>query len=317
MTKRFQHWNGWLSRRLFLLTIIGLTAGYLFPMSNSWSLRLTAVVLFSYMTLVTSMGTSFKHFIAVLKQPQIPLWILFLTHFITPFIAWAVGHMFYPNDPLIRLGYLIGAAVPIGVSSIIWTAIVKGNVAVSLVAVSLDTIIVPVMLPVFFKLIIGKTFPIDYWGMALQLMVMVTVPSIIGMIWHDHSSSRIIAFSEGFGGFTSKLAMLIVIYINSAVVISGVTWSLTILEISMITLLMVIMGFLVGYCGSLVLKDHGKPMVLTMMYNVGLRNISVGLVLALTYFPPQVAIPITLFILFQQPVSAAIPFIFKKHSFSQ
>lgn len=43
------------------------------------------------------------------------------------------------------------------------------------------------------------------------------------------------------------------------------------------------------------------------------RNVSVGLVLALTYFPPSVSIPITMFILFQQPVAAAIPFLFKNN----
>jgi predicted Na+-dependent transporter len=148
--------------------------------------------------------------------------------------------------------------------------------------------------------------------MALQLMFMVTLPSIIGMIWHDHASSKILSFSEGIGGITSKLVFLVVIYINSAVAVAGITWSLAILKTSMVTLFLVIMGYLVGYCGSFALKDHSRKMVLTMMYNVGLRNISVGLVLALTYFPPAVAIPITLYILFQQPVAAAIPMLFKK-----
>ena len=289
----------------------GLLAGYLFPISNSSSLRMTAVVLFAYITLVTSMGTSFRHFFAVLKQPWIPLWILILTHFITPLIAWVAGLLIYPDDPLIRIGYLIGASVPIGVSSIIWTSINRGYVAVSLVAVTLDTIIVPVIMPVFFKLVIGKTIHIDYWGMALQLMLMVTIPSIIGMIWHDRSGSRILTFSEGIGGVTSKLALLAVIYINSGVAASGIVWSMAVLKIAMVTFSLVIMGYLAGYFGSLVFKDHGKPMVLTMIYNVGLRNISVGLVLALSYFPPPVAIPITLYILFQQPLAAAIPLLFK------
>lgn len=289
----------------------GLTAGYLFPINNSALLRMTAVVLFAYITLVTSMGTSFRHFFAVLKQPRIPFWILILTHFITPLIAWVVGLIVYPDDPLIRIGYLIGASVPIGVSSIIWTSINRGYVAVSLVAVTLDTTIVPVIMPAFFKLVIGKTIEIDYWGMAIQLMLMVTLPSIIGMIWHDRSGGKIQPFADGIGGLTSKLALLFVIYINSGVAASGIVWSMSVLKIAVVTLSLVIMGYIVGYLGSLVFKDHSKPMKLTMMYNVGLRNISVGLVLALSYFPPPVAIPITLYILFQQPLAAAIPLLFK------
>lgn len=190
---------------MFLLTLVGLLAGCLFPVSNSSSLRLTVIVLFAYATLVTSMSASFKHFVIVLKQPLVPLWILFLTHLFTPLIAWIVGVTLYPDDPHVRLGFLIAASVPIGVSSLLWTALTKGYVALSLVAVTLDTTIVPVILPAFFKLIVGKSIHIDYWGMALQLMLMVTLPGIIGMIWHDHSSGKVMAFYEGFGGLTSKL----------------------------------------------------------------------------------------------------------------
>lgn len=63
-----------------------------------------------------------------------------LVHFITPLTAWAVGMVFYPNDSDIRIGYLIGASIPIGVTSIIWTSIlIKGNLGIAFVAVTLDT----------------------------------------------------------------------------------------------------------------------------------------------------------------------------------
>lgn len=313
MTDKFKQWNSWVAKRLFLFTMTGLTAGYLFPINNSPALRMTAVGLFAYITLVTSMGTSFRQFLAVLTRPGIPLWALTLTHFVTPLVAWLVGWLVYPDDPLIRIGYLIGASVPIGVSSIIWTSINKGYVAIALVAVTLDTTIVPAVMPLFFKLTIGKTIQIDYLGMALQLMLMVTLPSIIGMLWHDRTAGKISEFSNGFGGLSSKLGLLFVIYINSAVAASGIVWSFAILKVAIVTLSLVLGGYLVGYFGSLVLKDRSKPMQLTMMYNVGLRNISVGLVLALSYFPPPVAIPITLYILFQQPLAAAIPLLFKSN----
>jgi predicted Na+-dependent transporter len=311
MKSLFLTLNSWVSKKLFLFTMAGLVGGYLVPITNSPQLRMTAVVLFAYITLVTSMGTSFRHFLGVIKQPRIPIWILVLTHFVTPLIAWIVGIVMYPDDPVVRIGYLIGASVPIGVSSIIWTSISRGYVAVSLVAVTLDTVIVPFFMPAFFNLVIGNVAQIDYWGMALQLMLMVTIPSIVGMIWHDRSGGSIRSFSEGIGGFTSKLALLAVIFINSGVAFSGVLWTMDVLRIGLVTLFLVIMGYLVGYLGSLVFKDNSRPMQLTMMYNVGLRNISVGLVLALSYFPPAVSVPVSLYILFQQPLAAAMPLLFR------
>jgi predicted Na+-dependent transporter len=312
MNNSFQRWNMWIGRRMFMLTIGGVVAGYLFPISSTWTLRMITVVLFAYATLVTSMGTSFRHFVSVLKKPRIPLWILLLTHLVTPLIAWGAGYLFYPDDTHARLGFLIATSVPIGVSSIVWTALAKGNVAISLVAVSIDTAIVPVMLPVIFMLLVGASVKIDYWGMALQLLGMVTIPSLVGMVWNDRASSKVMSFYSGLGGVTSRLIILAVIYINSALALSGVVWSLTVLKTALVTLFMVVIGYFVGYCGAFVVKDRSVPMILTMMYNVGLRNTSVGLVLALTYFPPPVAIPITMYVLFQQPLAAVIPYLLKR-----
>ena len=312
MNDLFKSWNLWIGRRMFLLTITGVVAGYLFPVSSTRTLRTVTVVLFAYATLITSMGTSFRHFVTVLKSPRIPVWILLLTHLVTPLIAWGAGHLFYPHDPHARLGFLIATSVPIGVSSIIWTALVKGNVAISLVAVSIDTAIVPAMLPVIFMLLVGEAVQINYWGMALQLLGMVTIPSLVGMIWNDRAGSNVMAFYAGLGGFTAKLILLAVVYINAAVAISGVVWSLAIVKTALVTLFMVAIGYLVGYCGAFAVRDRSLPMILTMMYNVGIRNNSVGLVLALTYFPPPVAIPITMYILFQQPLAAVIPYLFKR-----
>jgi len=54
----------------------------------------------------------------------------------------------FPDQHLIRIGYLISAAIPVGITSVIWTAIVKGIFPVSLVTVNLDTIIAPVAVPI-------------------------------------------------------------------------------------------------------------------------------------------------------------------------
>ncbi len=308
----FYRFNKWLSGRLFLVIVAGLSAGYVFPVHNSPGLRIAATVLFAYMTFVTSMGTSFRHFLSVLKMPRVPLWILFLTHVVTPLIAWGTGLLVYPDAPYTRLGYLIATSLPIGLTSIIWTALTSGNVAVSLVAVTLDTIVAPVLLPAMLRVTVGRSFPVDYGAMMVQLMLMVTLPSIAAMIWHDRSGSKTLAFCQGIGGVTSKLGMITVIYMNSAVIVSAMAWSGTVLKAAAVTIFLVIVSFALGLFGSFLLKERSRSMEFTMMYNVGIRNVSIGLVLALTYFPPPVAVPVTLFILFQQPVAALLPHLFKR-----
>lgn len=297
---------------MFLVVLSGLFLGYCLPLSDSPLLRRTVVALFAYMTFVTALNTSFKEFIKVLQKPWIPLWILFLVHFITPLTAWAAGVIFYPNDPSIRLGYLIGASIPIGVTSIIWTSLAKGDLATSLVAVTLDTFIVPFLLPLFFHLVAGQTINLNYLQMIEELMLMVTIPSITGMLIHDWTQGKVAIFSKSIGGATAKLGLFLVIAINSAVVVPQISWDLSIIKTIFVTLFIVAIGYFVGYLGSFALKDATRSTVLTMVYNVGIRNNACGLVIALTYFPIQVAIPITLSILFQQPLATIISHLYKK-----
>lgn len=298
--------NDWLAKNMFFVVLSGLFLGFFITLSDSITLRRTVVVLFAYMTFVTALNTSLKDFISVLRKPWIPLWILFLVHFITPLTAWAAGILFYSDDPSIRLGYLIGASIPIGVTSIIWTSLVSGNLATSLVAVTLDTFIVPFVLPLFFHLVVGETINLNYLQMIEELVLMVTVPSILGMLIHDWTKGQVAVFSQSIGGATSKIGLFLVIAINSAIVVPQISWDLSIVKTIFVTLFIVSIGYFVGYLGSFALKNPMRSTVLTMIYNVGIRNNACGLVIALTYFPIRVAIPMTLSILFQQPLATII-----------
>jgi bile acid:Na+ symporter, BASS family len=312
MSDFFFKWNAWLGKKMFLIVLSGLLLGFSSPISDSPMLRTLVVALFAYMTFITSLETSFSQFFKVLTKPLVPLWILLLIHVVTPLLAWLIGVVFYPHDSLTRLGYLISASIPIGVTSIIWTSLTQGDVAVSLVAVTLDTLIAPVLLPAFFKILVGHALKIDYLHMAIQLLWMITIPSLAGMAVHDLSKGTIVSFSKSVGGFTSKIAFFFVIFMNAAVVGPLLHWDASIIKMLLLSLFMVVSGYFIGYLGSFALKDRSRGIVLAMIYNVGLRNISFGLVLALTFFPPTVAIPITLFMLYQQPIATLIPYIFRR-----
>lgn len=47
-----------------------------------------------------------------------------------------------------------------------------------------------------------------------------------------------------------------------------------------------------------------------MIFNVGMRNTSFGSVLAIAYFPPAVAFPIILTLLYQHPIAAIVTQLF-------
>lgn len=312
MSDYFRAWNQWLGKRMFLVTALALLLGFFIPVANTPFLQVLVIALFAYMTFVTALETSLRQFASVLSRPWVPLWILALAHLVTPAVAWLVGFAVFPEDMNVRIGYLISASIPVGVTSVIWTSLVKGNVPVSLVTVTLDTMIVPALLPFFFMLTIGKSLTINYGEMAWQLLWMITLPSIAGMLIHDATGGKVTEFAKGVGGFTSKIALFVVIVINAALVLPGIAWDASVLKMLLVTLFMVVVSYFIGYAGSFALKDRNRAITLSMIYNVGLRNISAGLVLALTQFPPAVAVPVTLFILYQQPLASIVPMIYRR-----
>lgn len=75
------------------------------------------------------------------------------------------------------------------------------------------------------------------------------------------------------------------------------------------------MGYLIAFLiGNFLKFDRETTVALT--FTGGMRNISIGAVLAVSYFPPSVAIPVVLAMLFQQ-VLASIYGVIIIHSFSK
>ncbi|MBP2636420.1 MAG: Bile acid:sodium symporter [Firmicutes bacterium] len=303
--------NNWLGKRMFLVVLSALLIGFAMRVPDNQFIRSLLIVLFAYMTFVTSLGTSLKSFIQVMGKPWIPLWILLLIHIVTPLTAWILGNIFYVNSPEMQLGLLVAAAIPVGVTSVMWTALTQGNIPIALVAVTLDTLIVPALLPAYYKLIVGQTVTMDYTALVIQLVLMVTLPSIAGMLLYDWTGGKTVSFSKGLGGLTSKLALFVVIFFNGAFVAPAIQLSWDTLQMVAVALIMVVSAYGLGYVGSFCIPNRSRETTMAMIYSVGMRNATCGLVIAITYFSPAVAVPIALLMLFQQPIAASIPNIFK------
>ncbi|AET68539.1 putative Na+-dependent transporter [Desulfosporosinus orientis DSM 765] len=313
MLNRFAAWNSWLGRRMFLLVIAAIGAGFITAIPKSALTSRLVVILFAYMTFISALDTSIKDFFRVLKKPWIAVWILILVHFVMPFVAWGIGIIFYPQDIYTRTGFLIQAAIPIAVTSLIWTSIVSGDMALSIVAITMDTIISPFLLPLFFSIVLGKTVQLDYISMIWELMLMVSLPSLTGMIIHDLTNNRLSKLTSSIGGFSSKIAIFLMVALNAGSIVPEIHWDLGLARLLVIIGLLVACGFILGFLGSLPLRQINPATLVTMVYTIGMRNISFGVVLAMAYFPVKVAVPVTLATFFQHPIAGIVAQLFKKH----
>ncbi|MBW7458574.1 bile acid:sodium symporter family protein, partial [Paenibacillus sepulcri] len=210
-----QQFNRRLERFLPLLTPTSVLIGVLLGNHLSGFTFLSTWI-FAFMTFSGSISSSFKEFIKVLTQP-VPLFItLLILHIIMPLVALGAGHLFYAQDAFTMTGFILAMAIPTGISSFVWVAIYKGNTALTLSIILIDTILSPLVVPYTLSLLVGTQVEMDTYAMMRGLLLMIVLPSMLGMLlnqWtgggiRDHWGPRLSPFS--------KIAMGIVVAINSS-----------------------------------------------------------------------------------------------------
>lgn len=308
--------NQVIGKRMFFVTLSALLMGFLFPIPEGLpNGKVVNIGLFSILTFFASTALNLDDFFMVLKKPFVPLWLLFLVHVGTPTISYIFSNIFYAGHTSLQLGILIGSILPMGVSTIVWTNMLGGDLALSIVSITLDTLIAPALIPFFLSLFLGKAVQLNYMSMVTEMVLMVSIPSILGM-WLNkrlYKQQKLLSKINIVGSLIAKTCMFIVIYFNAAVVMPRINWTPDTMLLMCFMMSIVLSAFGLGYVGALPIKNISRGVFVSIVYNVGMRNINFGMVIAIAYFPPDVAIPATLMVIFQQPVAAIVGYMFNKY----
>ncbi|MGZ0049537.1 bile acid:sodium symporter family protein [Brevibacillus gelatini] len=260
---------------------------------------------FAFMTFAGSLGAGFKEFAKVMTRP-LPLVVnLLILHALMPFIAWGVANLLYPDDMHVVTGFLLAALIPTGISSFLWSSIYMGNIALTLSIILLDTMISPLVVPFGMYALLGAKVEMDAWDMMQGLFYMIVLPSLVGMLLHHFSKGRVKQTLAPKLAPFSKLGMGVVVAINSSMVANYFhSFDVKLLGMALVVLFLAILGYLLGWWISR-LFGWERDVIVTLTFNSGMRNISAGAVMAITYFPATVALPVVLGMLFQQTLASS------------
>jgi predicted Na+-dependent transporter len=226
-----------------------------------------------------------------------------------PLIAWGLGSLAFAGDPLTITGIVLASAIPTGVTSLMWVTLYRGSVPLTISIVLADTMLSPFVVPATMKLLVGASVAIDAWAMMKGLLLMVVLPSLLGMLLHERTGGRVHErWSVRLAPF-SKLAMALVIALNGAVIAPYLRHpTAKLLGLAAFVLLVAALGYVLGALAARLFRwDRGISVALT--FNGGMRNISAGAVLALAFFPAPAAIPVVLGMLFQQTLASLFGFL--------
>jgi predicted Na+-dependent transporter len=268
---------------------------------------------FAFMTFSGSLNSNFSSLKQILHHPKPLFFILLMLHIVMPLFAWSSGHLVFGDDAYTITGLVLAMAIPTGISSFIWVSIYRGNIPLTLSIILVDTFLSPFIVPLALSVFFQTTVDIDVLPMVTGLFWMVVLPSFLGMILNQVTKGKsAVILSSRLAPF-SKLGMAIVVILNGAVVAPYLKEvNLKLIGIAVTVFFIAFMGYLLSFIIANMLK-YDRETTVAVTFNGGMRNISIGAVVAVTYFPPAVAVPVVLGMLFQQVLASLFGVIIKRH----
>ncbi|MFX3623240.1 MAG: bile acid:sodium symporter family protein [Ectobacillus sp.] len=296
--------NGRLEKMMPLITPASVVLGVLFAVQL---VPYTFLVpwIFAFMTFTGSLGSNFKSLKQVVLHPLPPIIVLVILHVLMPVWAWGFGQLAFSGDVHTIAGFVLAAAIPTGITSIIWVSVYKGDIVLALSIVLIDTLLSPIIVPNLMLLFGEKAIDIDTWPMMKGLCIMVVVPSLLGMLLNQLTCGKAKETAGVFLAPFSKLGLGAVVMINSASVapyLANINFKLILIACSVF--MIALSGYVLSWLIGKLLKWE-RDVIVTSMFTGGMRNISVGAVLAVTYFPAATAVPVILGMLFQQVLASS------------
>jgi tagaturonate reductase len=297
--------NGYLERLMPVLTPAGIVLGFLLP-GVFIHLRPLVTALFGIITFSGALKLKVREIGLTLRSPlPIPL-VFVLIHVLMPLAALLFSSLFFKDDPDTIAGFILLYSGPTAVSGVIWVSMFRGDNALCLTLILLDTLLAPIVVPGTMSILMGTKVAMNMSGIAVSLILMVVVPTIIGVTANEVSRGKIPAHVCPCVTPLSKVCIVLVIAANTSAVAPRVrldnpkVWA-----IAALCVLLAAAGYVLSKYIGLAVRLKPEKQV-TFFFTVGLRNISAVTTIAVEFFPGATVLPTLLGIVFQQTIAAVM-----------
>ncbi|WP_424768367.1 bile acid:sodium symporter family protein [Paenibacillus sp. sgz302251] len=301
--RQFERW-------MFIIIPASLVLGFVFASPLAPFIQ-SVPYLFAYVTLTMAIGCGLGQLRAVMRRPGIMGLTFIIAHVLSPLAAYGLGTLIFGAGSPYVVGLVLFTIIPIGVSTVLWVGMSGGSVPLMLAMVVLDSALSPLIVPVGIQLFFNSAVEVKAGPMIIDLLIIIVLPTIIGVALHQLSKGRIQGFVQPVAAPISKLCFVAVVALNASAIAPHVE-QLKEDMLVLVPLVVVLVGicYALGYIGTIHLRNHEQQV--TVSYATGMRNISLGIVLALSYFSPLAAVPVVLSILIQQPIATVHQYILQK-----
>lgn len=302
--------NRYFEKWMFIIIPGSLVLGFIFASQLQPFIK-SVPYLFAYVTLTMAIGCGLGQLRVVMKRPGIMALTFLIAHVLSPLVAYGLGTLAFGADSPYVVGLVLFTIIPIGVSTVLWVGMSGGSVPLMLAMVVLDSALSPLVVPAGIHLFFDSAVEVKAGPIIMDLLVIIVLPTIIGVALNQMSRGRIQNAVAPYTSPLSKFCFVAVVSLNASAIaphLDKLKQDMALLVPVVIVLVGICYAF--GYIGTAGLRNYEQQV--TVSYATGMRNISLGIVLALGYFSPLAAVPVVLSILIQQPLATVHHYVLQK-----
>lgn len=172
-------WLTRIERYFWIFIAFGVISGFLFP---SFLRQFEEWVIYIVMAIMglLFLKVDILHIVTHMRKPGLLLYVAFFNLIVVPLALFYTFFRFL--DPTLATGLLLLAALPSGVSSAVFTDIMKGKTSLSLTLVIVTNLLSPLTIPFIFWLTFHRSLELDYSGLMLKLAFIIFIPFLIATL---------------------------------------------------------------------------------------------------------------------------------------
>jgi len=217
-----------------------------------------------------------------------------------PFIAFALGKLFFPTNNYLVIGLLLAGLLPTSGMTISWTGMAKGNMPSAVKMTIIGLLVGSILTPVYLQVLMGATVSINFVQIAIQIAVVVLIPLILGMI-----TQKLLIAKYGMAHFNEKiktqfppfstLGVLVIVFVAISLKAKNIASDPASLATIFVPLILLYtINFAISIIVGKLLFKRGDAIAL--LYGTVMRNLSIALAIAMTAFDREAGAEIALVI---------------------
>ncbi|WP_332631299.1 arsenic resistance protein [Halalkalibacter flavus] len=226
----------------------------------------------------------------------------------TPLLAWLLALVFLGDNPALYIGFIMLMVTPCTDWYLIFTGIAKGNVALSTAILPLNLILQVIMLPIYLLIFGGTTGVKELSFLMESILIVLFIPLVLAFLTKMFLKNK----QQLRDNLLSNLSVLPIIFLSLAIVAMFASQGQLLLDnldlmwqITIPILLFFIVNFFVGQKIGQLMKFPNSDKTSLSLTTLA-RNSPIALAIAMTAFPDQPLISLTLVIgpLLELPILA-------------